>query len=180
MFNKKVKKLAAAALAGTMVLSMTACGGEEASNTDPTPTTAPTAAPTKAAEPDDSGDNGNSGNSGEVTPGGSEAANTVAPHEGAEPRTIRVGTWYRHYYDSNDTDIYANPDLTNPDTAQMQLDNLRRVEEKYNVRIEFVNLTWEGTIESINVSIMAGAPDCDIYLFRQRALQTPLRTRRGR
>jgi len=46
----------------------------------------------------------------------------------------------------------------------MQLDNLRAVEEEYDVRIEYVNLTWAGTIESINTSIMAGSPDCDIYM----------------
>ena len=164
MFNKKVKKFAAVALAGTMALSMTACGGEETTNNE----TTPTAAPTKAA--DNTGNEGNTGSEG--TTGGETTPTTapvvdetpaVAPHEGAEPRTIKVGTWYRHYYDSNDTDIYVNPDLTDPDTAQMQMDNLRTIEEKYNVRIEFVNLTWEGTIESINNSIMAGTPDCDIY-----------------
>lgn len=80
-----------------------------------------------------------------------------------ETRTITVGTWYDHYYTSDDEDIYANPDMSDEETAQLQFDHLKEVEEKYNVRIEFVNLTWQGTIESINTSIMAGQPDCDVY-----------------
>ena len=46
----------------------------------------------------------------------------------------------------------------------MQLDNVRALEEKYNCKIEFKNLTWNGVIESINVSILGGTPDCDIYM----------------
>ena len=47
------------------------------------------------------------------------------------------------------------------------LASIRNVESKYNVTIHNVNLTYSGTIDSINTSIMAGAPDCDIYLLDQ-------------
>ena len=47
--------------------------------------------------------------------------------------------------------------------AQAHFDIVKEVEDKYNVRIEFVNLTWDGIQESINTSILAGTPDCDIY-----------------
>ncbi|MBQ8639453.1 MAG: extracellular solute-binding protein [Lachnospiraceae bacterium] len=80
-----------------------------------------------------------------------------------ETRTITIGTWYDHYYDSTHEDIYANPDVADEETAQIQFDHLKAIEEKYNVKIEYVNLTWDGVIESINTSIMAGQPDCDIY-----------------
>ena len=41
------------------------------------------------------------------------------------------------------------------ETAEMQFANLKRVEEKYNVRLEYVNLTWNGIMESINTFICA-------------------------
>jgi hypothetical protein len=49
MKKLKSKKLLSLLMAGTMVLSMAACGGEEASTPDPTQAPAPTEAP--AAEP---------------------------------------------------------------------------------------------------------------------------------
>ncbi len=164
MYNRKLKKLAAAALAGTMVLSMTACGSNGTTDNEGlTPTIAPE--PTKKPLSDDKTDDKTEDKTddGNETPDVSGDATAVAPHKGAEPRTIRVGTWYGHFYDSTHADIYANPEITNPEISQMQFDKLKEVEEKYNVRIEFINLTWAGTIESINVSILAGAPDCDIY-----------------
>ncbi len=87
----------------------------------------------------------------------------VASNAPAETRTIKVGTWFAHYYDSTMQDISVNPNVTDPERDQIMLDNTRAVEEKYNVKIEFVNLTWDGVQESINNSILAGHPDCDIY-----------------
>lgn len=79
-------------------------------------------------------------------------------------RTIKVGLWWDYFYTSEHTSIEDDPGMTNAETAQMKLDNVRRLEEKYNVKFEFVNLGWEGIIESINTSILAGTPECDIYL----------------
>ena len=90
-----------------------------------------------------------------------ETAETVKPS--GEKRVITIGTWYDHFYDSTQTDIYENPYVTDEEQAQMQLDNVRAIEEKYNVEIKFVNLTYQGVQDSINTSILAGAPDCDIY-----------------
>ena len=84
-------------------------------------------------------------------------------HRLAETRTIKIGTWYDHYYDSTDADIYADSSVSDEELAQMHFDIVKEVEEKYNVKIEFVNLTYDGTQESINTSILAGTPDCDIY-----------------
>lgn len=80
-----------------------------------------------------------------------------------ETRTIKIGTWYDHFYDSTNTDIYDDPSVTDEELAQAHFDVVKEVEEKYNVRIEFVNLTYDGIQESINVSILSGKPDCDIY-----------------
>lgn len=141
MFRKKVKKLLALTLSAAMVLSAAACGNKEQNTTTPTP------APSKTPD---------------VT--GPVAANDgVAPHEGSTPRTITIGTWWDQYYDSTHTSIYDDPNIGELDVAQRRFDNLKRIEQKYNVRIEYVNLTWDGIMESINTSIMAGTPDCDLY-----------------
>lgn len=78
-------------------------------------------------------------------------------------RTIRIATWWDFFYDSRHTDPMDNPGVNNTETAQMEIDNIRRIEEKYNVTIEFSNLGWEGIIDNINTSVVSGTPDYDIY-----------------
>ncbi len=164
MFNSKIRKATAFAITGAMALSMAACGDKESGNT-PTPTSQGTNNPTATSAPDNSGDEENppQGDEQEPTTSGLNDDTSVEPWAGSTPRTIRIGTWYDHYYDSTHADIYAQPEVSNLETAEMQFANLKRVEEKYNVRLEYVNLTWNGIMESINTSIMAGSPDCDIY-----------------
>ena len=146
---KQLKKFLALGLSAAMVLSMAACGGgNSSSDNNTTPSNTGSDSQNAATDNNDS----NSGDSNN---------NTVAAS--GEKRVIKIGTWYDHYYTSDHTKIDDNPDVTNMEAAQMQLDNIRAIEEKYNVELRFVNLTWDGTIESINTSIMAGQPDCDIY-----------------
>lgn len=84
-------------------------------------------------------------------------------------RHIIIGSHYDIFndglYDSTFADIYDH-DVTpsDPYKAQLAFDKLKYVEEKYNVYIEFVNLTWDGIMENIPISIMSGWPDCDVYL----------------
>ena len=131
-------------MATTMLLSLAACGKSGSNSTSSnnttteTPTEAATTEPTETTEP-----------------------SVEIP---TEKRIIKVGTWYEQYYTSDHTSIDDNPQVTNAENAQMQLDNMRAIEEKYNCEFRFVNLTWEGVIESINTSIAAGKPECDIYL----------------
>jgi len=82
---------------------------------------------------------------------------------GGGPRKITVGTWFDVYYTSKHTDPYDNPLVANEENAIIQLANMRAIEAKYNVTLDFVNLTFTGIQESITTSIMAGQPDCDIY-----------------
>lgn len=81
-----------------------------------------------------------------------------------EPRTITIGVWWDIYYDSTQEAVEDDPSYTGTLAAQMNFDNVKRVEEKYNVTFEYVNMTYSGVSESINTSILAGTPDCDIYL----------------
>ncbi|MDE1549970.1 ABC transporter substrate-binding protein [Jeotgalibaca caeni] len=104
----------------------------------------------------------------------SETSNEVAESATDDPyaqypaidmggRTIKIATWWDFYYDSRHTDPTDNPGVNNTETAQMELDNIRRIEEKYNVKIEFSNLGWDGMTENINTSVVSGTPDYDIY-----------------
>ncbi|MCL2078445.1 MAG: extracellular solute-binding protein [Oscillospiraceae bacterium] len=79
-------------------------------------------------------------------------------------RHIIIGSFYDMYYDSTHTSIFDNPSVNDPETAQMTLDRVRYVEDKYNVYIEFVNMTWDGIMENIPISIMSGWPDADVYM----------------
>jgi ABC-type glycerol-3-phosphate transport system substrate-binding protein len=88
---------------------------------------------------------------------------STAKYNSEGKRIITIGTWYDRYYVSKHRDIRDDPSMTDPVTAQMQLDAVRKVEEKYNIVLNYVNLTFEGVQESINTSIRAGTPDVDIY-----------------
>jgi len=139
---RKLKKLAALSLAAVMTLSMAACGKDDDKKDDDKTTEAT----------NDTTEN--------TTQGGGNTENNL---DGGG-RTIKIGTWWDMYYGSNDADIYADPSVSDEELAQKHFDALKRVEEKYNVKIEYVNLTYDGIQESINNSILAGKPDCDIYL----------------
>ncbi len=152
---KKAKQFIALLLAASMIFSLTACGSKGGDAVTPTKAPAaenqtPTEVPVETPTEDPT-----------EVPAEPEADRYPAFDMGG--RTIRIAQWWDRYYDSGDTDVNDNPGVTNVETAQMQLDNLRRIEERYNVKIEFVNVAWGGMIESINTSIAAGNPEFDIY-----------------
>lgn len=139
---KNVKKLAALGMAFVMILSMAGCD--------------------KAGE----------------TSTAASAEN--APYEGH--RSFIIGSWWRQYYDSTDENMEVSADWTsaqfsddddeatkaektvNQKVAQAKWDKVSELETKYDCDFSWVNLTYAGTKESINTSILAGSPDCDIYM----------------
>lgn len=149
---KKASNVLSAVLSGVMALSMCACGGS------------------------DTGSN---------TPESSEAQSQVqadSTPKSYAPREMKIGTWWVQYYDSTQA-IEDSPDYTtannsiasdNEDTkaegeynlmvCQKKFDNVKTIEDKYNCTFKWDNLTYDGVKESINTSILAGTPDCDIYL----------------
>ncbi len=153
---KNIKKFLALGLATTMALSMAGCGGDTTDATN------------NSTSGSQSGTNGgDSGNAGSSNDGG--------------VRNIQIGTWWVQYYDSDDAledapDWQTNQDADGDDdatketkefnrkVAQMKFDNVPVIEQKYNCEFYWNNLTYAGVKESINVSILAGTPDCDIYL----------------
>lgn len=156
----KFRKVMAVVLAAALTFSMAACGGD---NTGATPTQAPSA--------------------GESQQTGGDAGTTVKPNNntGATNNEIIIGTWWKQYYDSSATGLDTDPsyeaNLDAPDDteeqlktnafnreiAQHRLDNVKRIEQKYGVTFYWENLTFEGVTDSINTSVLAGAPDCDLY-----------------
>ncbi len=97
-------------------------------------------------------------------------------------REFVIGSWWRQYYDSTDENMEVCSDWVNAqfeDTdseadiaektvnqkvSQAKWDKVTMLEDKYNCSFKWVNLTYAGTQESINTSILAGSPDCDIYM----------------
>lgn len=140
---KMYKKILALGLSVAMIAGLTACGGSAETSNNATDQTNSDA----AAETDNT----------EAEAGESSSANS------GEKRVIKIGTWYDHYYDSTHADIHDDPSVADEELAQAHFDIVKEVEDKYNVEIQFVNLTYTGIQESINTSILAGQPDCDIY-----------------
>ena len=156
----KFRKVMAVVLAAALTFSMAACG-DKTSTDDPTPTTGAT-----------SGTEGTDKPSTPSTPSGTNDE-------------IVIGSWWYQYYDSKnveDGDMNVSPDWVsaqeapdddeatketkakNRNIAQLKWDNVKKIEDKYGVKFWWENLTYEGVTDSINTSILAGAPDCDIYL----------------
>jgi len=81
-----------------------------------------------------------------------------------EPRHIVIGTTWDIFYDSTHEDVYVNPGYSGDLAQDMMFEKVKEVEEKWNVTFEFMNMTYSGSKESINTSIMAGTPDVDVYM----------------
>ena len=136
-----MKKIIAMLLALVLVLSLAACGGNGGSETKPAvdnPTN-PGSSDPQPTDPEPS------------TPSG-------------EKRKITIGVWWDFYYDSTHTDVLDDPSYAGNAADQLRWEIVDIVESKWNVEFEYVNLTYTGITESINTSILAGTPDCDVYL----------------
>ncbi len=81
-----------------------------------------------------------------------------------ESRHLTFALWWDLYYDSDDESWEANPSATGKDSEVMRFENVKNIEQTYNVTYEFVNATWAGVQDSINNSILAGEPDFDMYM----------------
>lgn len=140
--RKTFKKVLSLGLAAAMALSMTACSGKNDENAGNETTTA---APTQ-------------GDSTETTTAVPSNSNS------GQKRHITIGSWWVQYYDSTHTSVEDDPSYAGDLPAELKFNNVKTIEDKYNVTFAWENLTYAGTKESINVSILAGSPDCDIYL----------------
>ncbi len=87
-------------------------------------------------------------------------------------RDIYLGQWWDSDYDSKTKELVEGE--TDPYVGQKRLDNIRKVEEKYNITFNYVNMTFEGAQESLNTSLKAGTPDVDIYTLDTQFMLAPL------
>lgn len=158
---KNFKRVIALALTLIMVLSLAACSGNSEG--------------TKVVENGDTAQG--------VAANGDQASGPVTKVHNNE---ILIGSWWTSHYDSADTSVEDNPDYLNAIDAegdddetkavnaanrkalQMRFDSVSKIEQKYDVKYYWKNLTYEGVKESINTSILAGSPDCDIYLVESQ------------
>ncbi len=138
---KNIKKFLALGLTGAMMLGVAGCGGSDT----PAASTPDQSAPAQSSAETPVADSGSSADSGET-------------------REITIGTWWVQYYDSSHTSVEDDPSFAGDDPAYMKFDNVKKIEDNYNVEFYWQNLTYAGVQESINNSILAGSPDCDIYL----------------
>lgn len=160
----KFRKVLAVILAAAMTFSMAACGnGGDDTTATPTPA-----------------ESSNAGTDNTDTPTTPKNDNTSGTND-----EIIIGSWWYQYYDSlnvADGDMNVSPDwesaqetpeddeatketkAINRQIAQLKWDNVTKIEQEYGVKFWWENLTYEGVQDSINTSILAGAPDCDIYL----------------
>ncbi len=81
----------------------------------------------------------------------------------AEPRNLILGTWWDQYYDSTHSALEDDPSYSGSLSAEYRFDNVKKLEDRYNITYEFQNMTYTGVKESVNTSILAGTPDCDLY-----------------
>ena len=107
--------------------------------------------------------NGGGDNSPSSPPVGDESPKQDDIRKYANTRPMQVGVWWDTVpiYDSNRrvmTDTEGDPIA-----AQQRLDNMRAIEERYNVTLKFVDMTFNGAQLSISTSVMAGTPDVDVY-----------------
>ena len=149
---KNFKRILAVVLAMSMILSLAACSSDDNSSS------------TKERET-------------QIANNGDVATTAKRTND------VVIGTWWVQHYDSNDTALEDSPDYTvavtdsqssDEDTAktgainlsvmQKKFDNVKTIENKYGIKFYWENLTYSGVKESINTSILAGTPDCDIYL----------------
>ncbi|MDR0396249.1 MAG: hypothetical protein LBH66_02970 [Oscillospiraceae bacterium] len=97
-------------------------------------------------------------------PGAPTGAAGQGKFEG-DTRVIRVAAWYEYAWpyfsgqELEDNDYY----FTAPESYEKRYERLKEVEEKYNVKFEFVRTTFEGTAISIDEGILSGRPEADIY-----------------
>ena len=138
--SKKITKLIALLLSAVMLLTMTACG--------------------------------NTGN-GPETPSESEENENIKmlneyfskyPAVDLGGREIKIAMFYDMFYDSGDTKPEDNPQMTDMERGQLMIDNVRRIEKKYNCTITYLNPGGDAIKSSLNTSVVNGTPDYDVYL----------------
>lgn len=143
----KMKKALALGLATAMTASLAGCGSSASTETSNTSNDTKQTATSEATDTKEE-----------------SGTDTQASANAGEKRIINIGSWWTQYYDSSHESVEDDPSYSGLEVAHLKFENVAKIEEKYNCEFYWQNLTYAGTQESINNSILAGDPDCDIYL----------------
>ncbi len=148
---KKMKIGSLLILSLVLVLVLAACGGNSGGNTG-----------------SNSGNNATTpaNNAGD---GGEQPAEVVqAPAEEAAAvdlggRTIRIGAWW------DDTPV--------GDTAGglARLDKIEELQEKYNMKIEFINVPFDEYMDKFTTTVLAGEPFADVAIMEFKRAIVPVK-----
>lgn len=163
---KQMKKLSALLLILTMVLSLVACGkdGEVAEETQAEETASDTTEETSSETTEESTSETASETSEEAAEGATEPEadplpTDIYPAKDLGGRTFTFAFNYYRYYSSSEEE----PDPAEVSaTDYMIWENLKRVEEKYNCKIEYIEIPYEQLGEQLTTSVMAGEPVADL------------------
>lgn len=154
---KKFKKVVALGIAGVMSVGLVGCGGDQAAETG---TNDIAVEETAVAEADSEKAEGEG-----QTEEGKISAKYPAKDLGGRTFTFAYN-W----------DAYP---MTEPDPASATMediykyDNLKRVEAKYNCKINYINVPYEEIAEKLTTSVMAGAPFADAVLLDAQQIIAP-------
>lgn len=159
-----MKKLTALLLAGCMTISLAACSGNEnpentSTNTENLETEESSEESTEESS-EESTEESTEESSEESAEGAGEAAGedpmSHNPAVNLEGRVIKIGVNYDYIPDNTDFVVDPNAENYDPVTVQNTLDCMKRVEEKYNCKIQYVNIPYDQRIEGITNSVMTG------------------------
>ncbi|GHU69630.1 hypothetical protein AGMMS49992_00640 [Clostridia bacterium] len=82
-------------------------------------------------------------------------------------RVIRVANWFGFtnpgYYSDLMPEEQAEDFLIRPEAKEAEYNRLLEIEEKYNVKFEFIRTTFDGQQISLDEGVLSGMPEADIY-----------------
>lgn len=172
-------KFVAVALSSILIMSAAACGNDGSSGSQSSAGGSVDSKEESGEAPEESGED-SAEESEEASSGEEENASPIVLHEPKDlnGRTIKICLWWDEYWDSNyqtleDIDA-AGGSYADPEIMQMKLDKIREIEERWNCRIEWVNIPWGDVKESINISGTNGTPEYDIYALDQDISISPV------
>jgi len=152
----KAKKILALLLVASMVFMIVACASDPAGTTTPTP--APSESPTPApADPDDDDDDDQP-----------VASTDVRDKWDPIDMGITIVRGANFEQGSDFSDMEAPDPAVDTAIAFARYDNFRRVEEKYNIRVETVILNFGDILPQLALAKMSGDDFVDLVWFNSQ------------
>lgn len=153
-----MKKLLALGLVLCMTASLIACGSDPGSAESATGSTNESSASEEQSE--ESGEEQSEGETESAGEGAEEDPMSHNPAVDLDGRVIRIAVNWDMVPDNSDYVI--DPEKDDAAAVQDVIDRMKRVEEKYNCKIQYVNIPYDKRIESITNGVMTGEYPAEI------------------